>query len=139
MPSGGFFVRKSILKNVGLLDENYYLYFEDVDFSLRAKRKGFKVIYNPHAIYYHGQGKTSLRRNLQEIIYYGYRSKWRCLIKNATVLQIITSFLAQTLLLIHIENMRSSIKTYKPFIKAIYWNLKHINQTLQARKNLFLF
>ncbi len=134
VPAGGFFVRKSILTTVGQLDENYFLYFEDVDFSLRAKQKGFKVMYNPHAIFYHGNGKTALRGNLQEMIYYGYRSKWRCLIKNATVLQITTSLLTHIFFFIHLQNIRSSIKTYKPFIKALYWNIKHINQTLNARK-----
>jgi GT2 family glycosyltransferase len=36
-------VKKNVFKKVGLLDEDFFLYWEDVDFSLRAKRGGFKI------------------------------------------------------------------------------------------------
>lgn len=36
-------VKREVLEKIGLLDEQFFLYFEDVDFCLRAKRAGFKV------------------------------------------------------------------------------------------------
>jgi len=36
-------VKKDVFKKIGLLDEDFFLYWEDVDFSLRAKRSGFKI------------------------------------------------------------------------------------------------
>jgi GT2 family glycosyltransferase len=36
-------VKKEVFKKAGLLDEDFFLYWEDVDFSLRAKRKEFKI------------------------------------------------------------------------------------------------
>lgn len=36
-------IRKDVFKKVGLLDEDFFLYYEDVDFSLRASRSGFKL------------------------------------------------------------------------------------------------
>lgn len=36
-------VRKEVFGKAGLFDEDFFLYWEDVDFSLRAKRSGFKI------------------------------------------------------------------------------------------------
>jgi GT2 family glycosyltransferase len=40
-------IRVEALVQVGLLDESYFMYGEDLDFALRIKRKGWKVYYNP--------------------------------------------------------------------------------------------
>jgi N-acetylglucosaminyl-diphospho-decaprenol L-rhamnosyltransferase len=40
-------VRTDTLRQVGLLDERYFMYGEDLDLALRIKRKGWKVYYNP--------------------------------------------------------------------------------------------
>lgn len=37
-------VKKEVFKKIGLLDEDYFLYYEDTDFSVRARRAGFKTI-----------------------------------------------------------------------------------------------
>ncbi|MDD5705952.1 MAG: glycosyltransferase family 2 protein [Kiritimatiellae bacterium] len=36
-------VRRALLDDIGLLDEGYYFFFEDADFSLRARRSGWKL------------------------------------------------------------------------------------------------
>ena len=40
-------LRTSALRQVGLLDESYFMYGEDLDLALRIKRKGWKVYYYP--------------------------------------------------------------------------------------------
>jgi len=44
---------REVFKKVGLFDKRYYLYFEDADLSLRAKRRGFKVVFCPKAVIWH--------------------------------------------------------------------------------------
>lgn len=53
-------LRKTIEK-VGLLDERYFMYFEDLDYCRRVKRAGLKVYYLPQAevIHYHGASGSS--------------------------------------------------------------------------------
>jgi GT2 family glycosyltransferase len=47
-PSGCFYmIRKSVIDEVGLLDENYFLYYEEVDWSYRIKQKGWKIFFLP--------------------------------------------------------------------------------------------
>ena len=46
-------IRKEIFENVGLFDDKYFLYYEDSDLSMRAKNKGFKIVYVPNSIIWH--------------------------------------------------------------------------------------
>jgi GT2 family glycosyltransferase len=46
-------VRTKVLSSVGLLDENFFMYFEDAEFSLRMIKAGFHLIYVPESRIYH--------------------------------------------------------------------------------------
>jgi len=55
--SGGcMLVRRQVIKQIGLLDENYFFGIEDFDYCLRAKKVGWKIMFLPSAeiIHYHG-------------------------------------------------------------------------------------
>lgn len=54
-----FLVRSDILKNVGLFDDRYFLYYEDADLSERIRKAGFKIIYTPAAIVWHKNAASS--------------------------------------------------------------------------------
>ncbi len=47
------FVSKEIFKKIGLFDERYFLYYEDSDFSVRAKKAGFDLLICPTATVTH--------------------------------------------------------------------------------------
>lgn len=47
-PTGAFYlVRREVIEKVGMLDEEYFMYAEDLDWSYRIKEAGWKVIYYP--------------------------------------------------------------------------------------------
>jgi GT2 family glycosyltransferase len=46
-------IKKEVFKRVGLLDEDYFLYWEDADFSLRASKAGFKKVVVTSSWIYH--------------------------------------------------------------------------------------
>jgi GT2 family glycosyltransferase len=46
-------VRLAALAEIGLLDEDFFLYCEDVDWCLRARRSGYRVVYEPQALVLH--------------------------------------------------------------------------------------
>lgn len=56
---GATLYRTSLLKDIGLFDEDFFAYYEDVDISFRAQLAGYKVVYTPSAVAYHKQGATS--------------------------------------------------------------------------------
>ena len=45
--------RTSILDKIGFLDESFFLYYEDVEISERAKKHGYQIIYAPKAVVHH--------------------------------------------------------------------------------------
>ncbi len=55
-------VRRAAIEQVGLLDENMFMYFEDNDWCLRMRQAGWKVYYYPQAEIVH-LGGQSLKKN----------------------------------------------------------------------------
>ncbi len=56
---GASLYRVSMLKEIGLFDEDFFAYYEDVDIGFRAQLAGWKVAYEPSSIVYHKIGATS--------------------------------------------------------------------------------
>jgi len=50
---------KSAIDKLGYWDETYFLYFEDSDFCVRAKRMGIKLIYDPRIILWHKNSQST--------------------------------------------------------------------------------
>ncbi|MDO4329866.1 MAG: glycosyltransferase family 2 protein [Lachnospiraceae bacterium] len=46
-------IRRAVIEDVGLLDEDYFLYDEDTDYSLRLAAKKKKIFYVPSSVIYH--------------------------------------------------------------------------------------
>lgn len=51
--------RVSMLRKIGVLDDDFFAYYEDVDLSFRAQLAGWKVAFVPDSIVYHATGNTS--------------------------------------------------------------------------------
>jgi len=52
-------VRRADAEAVGLLDERYFLYLEDVDFCAAIKARGRRVLFSPVAEILHQRGRSS--------------------------------------------------------------------------------
>ncbi|MGB9911135.1 MAG: glycosyltransferase family 2 protein [Microgenomates group bacterium] len=46
-------IHRPVFEKIGFFDERYFLYFEDVDFCLRAKKAGFKITVEPKSVVTH--------------------------------------------------------------------------------------
>lgn len=53
------FIRKEFLEDVGLMNEAYYAYFEEIDWETRGKKKNWKHGYAYKSVIYHKQGVTT--------------------------------------------------------------------------------
>lgn len=56
-----FIVRADVIQNVGTLDDRYYLYLEDLDWSLRIQKAGWKTMYVPSSLVWHVNAGSSGR------------------------------------------------------------------------------
>ncbi len=57
--AGAALYRRSLFDDIGLFDEDFFLVFEDVDLSLRARVAGHSCLYVPDAIVYHKRGAST--------------------------------------------------------------------------------
>jgi GT2 family glycosyltransferase len=64
-------IKREVIDQTGLLDESFFFYWEDVDFSRRAIKKGWKLTVAPNANVYHkfsaSVGKQSLKSDLFKV------------------------------------------------------------------------
>jgi GT2 family glycosyltransferase len=70
--SGAFLlIRKQVIDRIGLLDENFWIYGEDIDWCIRAQRAGWKVMYYPDArvLHYKGIGCSTNNRKTRYEFY----------------------------------------------------------------------
>jgi len=56
---GASMYRVSMLRQIGVFDQDFFAYYEDIDLSFRAQLAGWKIALVPEAIVYHAEGKTS--------------------------------------------------------------------------------
>ena len=62
--------RKEVIEYIGYLEEDYFIYYEDTDWNIRAKKAGWKIIYVPSSIIYHKESSSTKSSDLSP--YYAY-------------------------------------------------------------------
>ena len=60
-------VRERVVREVGLLDEQFFMYGEDLDWCYRIKSYGWRIVYQPRAIVHHDKRAASTKRALPSI------------------------------------------------------------------------
>ncbi len=74
-------IKRALLDDLGLMDEGYFMYFDDVDYCRRAVRKGWRVLNLPDARVVHLRGGTSTVKSQaaerKRLPAYYYRSRAR--------------------------------------------------------------
>ena len=58
-------IKREVFEKIGLLDERFFMYVEDVDFCYRAKNAGFSVYYFPNVEIIHHIGESTKKRKLR--------------------------------------------------------------------------
>lgn len=86
LPGASMMIRREVFESVGLMDEGYFLYYEETDFCLQAKRAGWECWYVPESRVMHilGQstGVTDTKKAPKRLPEYCYDSRRRYFLKN---------------------------------------------------------
>ncbi len=80
------FLRRQALEEVGMLDEGFFLYFEEVDLCRRLSRAGWTVWYNPAAEIVHRGGESTRQEGGRSLLYF-FQSQFRYFAKTAPPLR----------------------------------------------------
>jgi GT2 family glycosyltransferase len=76
---GATMFRTEVFRKIGLLDNSFFAYYEDVDFNYRMQLAGYKCLYVPEAVCYHKCGAT---------IKHTFSKKFYLMERNLTSLQV---------------------------------------------------
>lgn len=133
--AGAAMYRRAMLDDIGLFDEDFFAYNEDVDLSFRAQLMGYKCLFVPEAIVYHHSGGTS-----------GHHSRMAFYLTRRNSMDVVTKNLPGTLLarnlplilfhhlagdLWHIFSGRG-----KETVRSRLENVKNLRKTLRKRRQI---
>ncbi len=63
-------IKREVIEKIGFLSEDYFLYYEDVDWCLSAKKAGFKSVFVPSARIYHKHSRSTKESSYPYIYYH---------------------------------------------------------------------
>ncbi len=130
---GACLFRSSMLKKIGLFDESFFAYYEDVDISFRAQLFGFKVLYTPQALVYHQIGATS--RKLKGFTTYQTMKNLPMLLLKNTPFPLLFKILPRFLLVyLSFFVSATSRKELSFALKGFWKSLLLLPKTLAKRK-----
>jgi len=108
---GAFFVVKTNLFNIlDGFDERFFVYYDEVDFSVRMKKLGYKTLYDAENSAFHFGGGSSNQVKAKRL-FYSLRSKLQYIDKHF-------NFIESIIILIFVF-------TFELFIRIIYSMIKH--------------
>ncbi len=61
-------IRKKVIDQIGLMDERFFLFYNDVDFCYRIKQAGWKIYFYPEAKIFHAEGASTGQVKVKKII-----------------------------------------------------------------------
>ncbi len=136
--AGAALYKREMLSRIGLFDEDFFAYYEDVDLALRARLAGWKCMYVPKAVAYHRHsatvGKTSSFK-----IYFLERNRYYYIIKNLPT-EIVLKFLIRKPKAITITILRCiknrGFRLLGYYLKSNFDAIKNVPKMFKKRKKI---
>lgn len=69
-------VSRAVVEQAGTLDESFFLYYEELDWSMRILRAGFQIYYQPEALIYHRESMSVGKENALKVYYHTRNRLW---------------------------------------------------------------
>lgn len=142
-----FLIKREVIEKIGFFDEGFSpLYAEEVDYCIRAKRSGYKVIYSPKTVIVHYTGATAKRQAWRLKVFYKNEVRFQLLNYPITWIVGVTFFnLVSTLFEKETEGRKLGVTNFRfrkdgplrlvYLIRGYLINVKNLSDILRKRKN----
>lgn len=121
-------VKKEVVNKIGALPDEFFLYYEELDWSARARKAGYKIYYQPTALIYHKES-VSTGKDSPLKAYYQNRNRILFMRRNSTKSQLIYFTMFLILFVTPKKILEYSIKGQfthlRNYIKALVWNMQN--------------
>ena len=122
---GGMMVSKKAIEKVGLMPEQFFLYYEELDWSERFKKNGYAIYFQPKALIYHKESMTTGKASPLKTFYLT-RNRILFMRRNAPVLGLGIFLFYFVLFTIPKNSVQYILKKQtdhlKSFWKGILWH-----------------
>jgi GT2 family glycosyltransferase len=140
-------IKSELLRRIGLFDEKYFMFAEDLDLCWRAQLEGYEIGVNENARVYHASGASILGGVLKETnyktsakrVFLREKNTLRTLIKNygtAHLFMIVPFYINLLFFESAFWMLILKPQTATNVLKAIFWNVKFIPNTLRLRSTI---
>lgn len=133
--AGAALYRMSMLNDIGLFDEDFFLLYEDVDLSFRAQLNGYPCLYVPNAVVYH-KASATIVHDSPTSVYFSHRNLEWAYIKNMPSYLIIKTLILHFIYDIAAFLYFAIIGKGNIFIRAKTDALKGLKKMLQKRHEI---
>lgn len=124
---GGMMISRKVLETVGLMPEEFFLYYEELDWSEQIKRKGFRIYYQPESLIYHKESMSTGKMSPLKT-YYLTRNRILFMRRNVPVPGLAIFYLYFLFFTIPKNTLSFVLKRQtdhlKSFWKGILWHFK---------------
>lgn len=134
---GGGLFKRQMLDKIGLLNDDYFAYFEDVDLSLRAQLAGYKAWFEPKAVIYHRHKATS-NRNKPFTEYLQFRNMTMTIIRDFPSALMKKDFNWIKIILVNLNTVLFLVKNGygKEALQSEWYIIKNIHRLLKERQRI---
>ncbi len=141
LPGASLMIRREVFDAIGLMDEEYFLYYEETDFCLQAKRAGWDCWYVPESRVMHiaGQstGVTVRDQALKRLPEYLFASRRRFFVKNygllyAAITDIIW-LMSRVLSRVHHAIRGKAINEHPYILKDFFFNSAFLKSNISGK------
>jgi GT2 family glycosyltransferase len=117
-------IKGSALEKIGLLDEGFFMYFEEADWCARARAAEYRVVYLPRATAVHDESAIAVKGSYSYLQRF-HTGRWRYVLKHFDVGEILsTTFAAEERWLLKSERIKWH--ALKHVYRAVYTGLDEI-------------
>jgi GT2 family glycosyltransferase len=125
---GAMMVSRTAIENVGLLPELFFLYYEELDWSVKFKKKGYSIYFQPEALIYHKESMSTGKTNPLKTFYLT-RNRILFMRRNMPA-HGFSVFVIYFILFTVPKNslvflLKRQTKHLKSFWKGIWWHFNH--------------
>jgi GT2 family glycosyltransferase len=137
-------IRKNIVNEVGYYDPEFVIGYEDLDFALRVRLRGYRVVIIPSAEVYHRRGASYSGESLElkelslKVKEHFYKNQIATILKNYSLKNLIRALpiLLSTYFMMFVGEVfvRKDYKLAIIRLRAILWNIKRISYLMHQRR-----
>ncbi len=114
-------IKRSVLEKIGLLDEGFFMYFEEVDWCARARATGYRIMYIPQATAVHDESAIAVKGSKTYLQRF-HAGRWRYLLKHFNLSEILSETIAAE------EKWLRNCQTAER--RALKYAYRHVHQEL---------